>query len=165
MAEMMLQRTRAEQVVPVWLEFTRRWPTLDLARAAADAELKEVLRPLGLEWRLQNIVRLLRSVECLDSPANLRGIPGIGHYIDAAVRCFAFHEPTAVVDVNVVRFYSMVFDFAFADNIRRESKFHQFARSLLPDDRFREYNWGIIDIGNELRTKKIITDSVWRRNP
>src|ERR1043166_9214509 len=40
LAEMMLQRTRAEQVVPVYNEFIRRYPTASLAAKARPATIE-----------------------------------------------------------------------------------------------------------------------------
>lgn len=54
MAEMMLRRTRADQVLPVYKEFTDRYRTA--ADALADgATVREMLRPLGLGWRNEAI--------------------------------------------------------------------------------------------------------------
>ena len=143
---MMLQRTRAPQAERVWSAFMERYPSLEVARAAPPEALAELLRPLGLQWRIRNIIRAVRSLERLETPDDLRGVPGIGHYVESAVRCFAFGERVAVVDANVVRFYSLVFKFPVDDRTRRDPAFHAFAASLLPDVRFKEYNWGIIDL-------------------
>lgn len=146
MAEMMLQRTRAAQVEPVWSAFISRWPTLDEARRASDAELAEALAPLGLNWRIQNLIRLIRSLPDVETPDRLRGAQGVGPYVESAVRCFAFGERVAIVDANVVRFYSRVFGFPVTDSTRRDRAFHAFAASLLPDARWKEYNWAILDV-------------------
>jgi A/G-specific adenine glycosylase len=143
---MMLQRTRAAQVVPVWTAFTGRWPSLDAAKRSDAAEMQRLLEPLGLRWRIRNLVGALRMLERLDSPSDLRGIPGVGHYIQSAVSCFAFGERVALVDANVVRFYAAAFGFEATDQTRRDRAFHDFAREMLPDARFKEYNWAIIDI-------------------
>lgn len=145
-AEMMLQRTRAGQAEKVWNAFMQRYPTLEAARAAPVGELEVLMQPLGLRWRVHNIVNAIRSIERLESPDDLRGVSGIGHYIESAVRCFAFGERVPVVDANVVRFYSLVFKFPVDDRTRRDPAFHAFAASLLPDVRFKEYNWGLIDL-------------------
>lgn len=155
MAEMMLQRTRAVQVEPVWSAFISRWPTLDEARRAGDAELAEVLAPLGLNWRIQNIVRLIRSLPDLAMAERLSGARGVGHYVESAVRCFAFGERVPIVDANVVRFYSRVFGFPVTDATRRDREFHAFAESLLPDARWKEYNWALLDITADSKAGEI----------
>jgi A/G-specific adenine glycosylase len=145
-AEMMLQRTRAGQAEKVWNAFMERYPNLEAARTAPPEDLAELLRPLGLQWRIRNIIGAIRSLERLETPDDLQGVPGIGHYVESAVRCFAFGERVPVVDANVVRFYSLVFKFPVDDRTRRDPAFHAFAASLLPDVRCKEYNWGLIDL-------------------
>lgn len=146
MAEMMLQRTRAAQAERVWLGFMEAFPSLGAARGASDEDLAAALRPLGLNWRIRNIVGVIRTLRRLEAPGDLAGVPGIGHYVTSAVRCFAFGERVAIVDANVVRFYSELFNFPVGDRTRRDPAFHAFASSMLPANRFREYNWAILDV-------------------
>src|SRR5437588_12316627 len=57
-AEMMLQRTRSDQVTPVYRKFLCRYPTVsELANAATD-EVREILHPLGLAFRANTFQRL-----------------------------------------------------------------------------------------------------------
>ncbi len=153
MAEMMLQRTRADQVRGVWTRFMARWPTLADASNASDEELLSVLRPLGLRWRIDNIIRVVHTLSRLTGPDDLKGVVGVGHYAVSAVRCFAFGERVPVVDANVVRFYSRIFGFPASDRTRRDPAFHAFARDLLPEARWKEYNWALIDASAAARAK------------
>src|SRR5690242_13763055 len=62
MAEMMLRRTQARQVVSVYMRFIVRFPdiaSLDQARAE---EVSEILRPLGLGWRAANFKHLAQAI-------------------------------------------------------------------------------------------------------
>lgn len=64
MAEMMLRRTRADQVLPVYKEFTDRYRTA--ADALTDgATVREMLRPLGLGWRNEAIFERLLIFETI----------------------------------------------------------------------------------------------------
>src|SRR4051812_25051821 len=61
-AEIMLQRTRADQVKPVYEEFINRFPD---GRSLADAELadlEKLLWPLGLHNRSQLIAAMARDL-------------------------------------------------------------------------------------------------------
>ena len=51
-AEIMLHRTQAPQVVPVYLRFIERYPDLELLARAERKELHQFLYPLGLRWRI-----------------------------------------------------------------------------------------------------------------
>src|SRR5262249_16213097 len=57
-AEILLQRTRAEQVVPVFTAFKRRFPRpIDLATASEESILR-VIASLGLRWRARYLRQL-----------------------------------------------------------------------------------------------------------
>jgi A/G-specific adenine glycosylase len=108
-AEVMLQQTRADRVVPKWNEFLTWFPT---PAACAQATLAEVLRlwqGLGYPRRARNLrdAALLvverhegRLPDDLDA---LLALPGIGPYTARAVLAFAFERDVAVVDTNIAR--------------------------------------------------------------
>ncbi len=62
-AEVMLQRTRASSVIPVWLDFTERYPDLCSAANADPNEFRLLLRPLGLTWRADLLKKLLEQIK------------------------------------------------------------------------------------------------------
>lgn len=145
LAEMMVQRTRAEQAERVWKQFVAAYPTLQAAREATDEELLALLKPLGLTWRAQNIVAAIHETN--DSTIGTRRMAGADHYVEAAVACFAKGHRKAIVDSNVVRIYARFLGYQSDDRTRRSTSFHQLARDMLPRDRVREYSWALLDLG------------------
>ncbi len=108
-AEVMLQQTQADRVVPKWTEFLETFPT---AAACAQATLADVLRlwqGLGYPRRARN----LRDAAVLvverhdgrlpDDLDALLALPGVGPYTARAVLAFAFEHDVAVVDTNIAR--------------------------------------------------------------
>jgi A/G-specific adenine glycosylase len=108
-AEVMLQQTQADRVVPKWIEFLESFPT---AAACARATLADVLRlwqGLGYPRRARN----LRDASLLvverhdgqlpDDLGALLALPGVGPYTARAVLAFAFEHDVAVVDTNIAR--------------------------------------------------------------
>src|SRR5947209_19613463 len=64
-AEMMLRRTQARQVVAVYNRFIDRYPdAVSLDRASTD-EVTEILHPLGLSWRAANFKILAHEIVTL----------------------------------------------------------------------------------------------------
>src|SRR6266480_6491114 len=61
--EIMLHRTRAEQVVPFYLDFVKRYPTFSVLRKAAPKEIYQFYSRLGLNWRARNVVRLVHTLD------------------------------------------------------------------------------------------------------
>lgn len=108
-SEVMLQQTQVDRVVPVWQAWLDRWPTpADLA----STDLASVLRAwgrLGYPRRAQRlhaasiVITEQHGGLVPDQDEALRALPGVGEYTAAAVRAFAFGEPSVVLDTNVRR--------------------------------------------------------------
>jgi len=101
-AEILLRRTRADAVAPVYTMFIRKFPDpLALAHARA-ADIFELLRPLGLRWRAANLVAIARRLRKtggnpFGDPVLLRGLPGVGDYVASAVAVFALGRAAPAV--------------------------------------------------------------------
>src|SRR3989442_3199493 len=108
-AELMLRRTRASQVVPVYEAFIQKFPTPEDLSAADDGALIQMLRPLGLAWRVPAFKQLSLRIVSEHGGRVPRGrealiaLPGVGDYVAESVRCFGFGEAVAIVDANTVR--------------------------------------------------------------
>ena len=115
-SEIMLQQTPVARVEPIWHTWMKLWPTpKDLAAATPAQVIKE--------WgRLGYPRRALRLRECAqviasdfnnkvpDNEIQLRKLPGIGDYTAAAVMAFAFQERSLVLDINIRRLFSRIYD-------------------------------------------------------
>ncbi len=124
-AEMMLRRTQAKQVIPVYLQFINRYPDVVSLNDAPVDEVLAMLRPLGLGWRADNFMVLAREIVARHQgrvPCNreeLLALTGIGPYIADAIRSFAFGEPSVIVDTNTVRVAARYFGFDYNPESRR----------------------------------------------
>jgi A/G-specific adenine glycosylase len=102
-SEVMLQQTQSARVVPRYLAWLERWPTVEsLARAPA-AEVLRAWQGLGYNRRALNLHRAAREIAANGWPADLTMLPGVGRYTADAVARFAFGRPVLPVDVNVQR--------------------------------------------------------------
>jgi A/G-specific adenine glycosylase len=102
-SEVMLQQTQVERVVPRYLAWLERWPTVDALAAAPAADVIREWQGLGYNRRAVNLHRAVQDVAREGWPADLTTLPGVGPYTAAAVRCFALGEDVLPVDVNVER--------------------------------------------------------------
>jgi A/G-specific adenine glycosylase len=102
-SEVMLQQTQVERVVPRYLGWLERWPTVDALAAATAADVIRAWQGLGYNRRAVNLHRAAQSVARDGWPADLTTLPGVGRYTAAAVRCFALGDDVLPVDVNVER--------------------------------------------------------------
>jgi len=102
-SELMLQQTQVERVVPRYLAWLERWPTVDSLAEASTADVIREWQGLGYNRRALNLHRAARHVTASGWPDDLTDLPGVGTYTAAAVRRFALGEDVLPVDVNVER--------------------------------------------------------------
>src|SRR5437773_5913452 len=153
--EIMLQRTRAAQVVPVYLEFVENYPTFEQLVKAPRQEVELLFSRLGLKWRTKQVTKL---IQCLkreheeripDDPVKLRELPEVGDYVSKAVECYAFGKREGPVDTNVVRVNTRLFGKTMnADIARRNKTIAGITRSLVPSGSdARRFNLALLDLG------------------
>jgi A/G-specific adenine glycosylase len=102
-AEVMLQQTQVERVVPRYLEWLERWPSAEALAAASPAEVIRAWQGLGYNRRGLNLHRAARHIAERGWPDDLTELPGVGRYTAAAVRNFAFGHDVLPIDTNVRR--------------------------------------------------------------
>ena len=102
-SEVMLQQTQVERVVPRYLTWLERWPTVDALAGASAADVIREWQGLGYTRRGLNLHRAAQAITADGWPDDLTRLPGVGPYTSAAIRCFAFGEDVLPVDVNVQR--------------------------------------------------------------
>src|SRR3954449_4354844 len=102
-SEVMLQQTQVARVVPRYLEWLERWPTVHSLAAASTGDVLRAWQGLGYNRRALNLQRAAREVAAHGWPAALTELPGVGPYTAAAVGNFAFGRDELPVDTNVSR--------------------------------------------------------------
>lgn len=150
MAEMCLQRTRADQVLPVYEELVRIAPTPRAMVENADRALETMLS-LGLRWRAANIVdcaRVLVDVyggEVPEDELEIQTLPGVGDYVTQATLCFGFGRRSVLIDTNTARIVGRLHGRAEA---RRRWQLRLDLYSLAgaegPD---ADFNYALLDLG------------------
>ncbi len=105
----MLQQTQVDRVIPKYLQFLSRFPTLHSLAQARFADVLGVWVGLGYNGRALRLWQCARDVVAhyagklpRDSD-KLRQLPGIGPYTAAAIASFAFGAHVPVIDTNVSR--------------------------------------------------------------
>jgi A/G-specific adenine glycosylase len=152
MAEMMLRRTQARQVVAVYERFCQTYPDpLALARAPEE-EVRKQLYSLGLAWRIPAFQQLARQlVEEYDDHIPDRydiliTLPGVGDYVASAVCCFAFNQAITLADTNTVRVAGRIFGVPTNAESRRRASIRALLVSLLDRQEPRSYNYALLDL-------------------
>lgn len=152
-AEILLQKTRAESVTGTYTAFVSKYPTAAALSKANYFEIELQLRPLGLSRkRTDYLIGMARAAckfgECIfdDWKRLLAGSPGLGAYAARAIACFARGKIIGIVDANVARIERRVFRITATDP--RAVIFQRYADEIaLAATDGRATNFGLLDLG------------------
>lgn len=154
-AELLLRRTFAAKVEPIYETFVSEYPDFDAVAAADDDELREIIRPLGLQNQRVNVLRKvagrLRDRPIQSAPSELMNVPHVGKYAAHAVSCFGYGQAQPIFDTNVQRVYGRVFDLDQSRDQRDEEQW-AFAEDILPEEDAQTYNLALLDFAAEICT-------------
>lgn len=179
LSEIMLQQTQVSTVIPYYLRFLERFPTVEALAAAPIEAVIEHWAGLGYYARARNLHRCAQQVasrfggEFPDSADALAELPGIGRSTAAAVAAFAFGRRAAILDGNVKRVLCRQFGVAgFPGQAAIHRQLWDLAESLLPEGDIERYTQGLMDLGATLCTRSrprcgecpVATDCVARRD-
>lgn len=159
--EILLTKTRAELAAPVAKQVLARYPTpRKLARANANT-LARLLYPLGLHnKRAHGLIRCAKTLaeafsgEVPSSVKDLMRLPHIGRYAASAIACVAYNEPVGVLDANVARIYSRMFDLAPSLQLRSAHRMWKLADRIVSPEYSKQFNWALLDIGHSICTPR-----------
>lgn len=158
-AEILLKKTTSQQAHKIY-EIIKEYTPQQLIDIPTN-ELQAILHPLGISevraTELKEAAEAVKNAKTADykSDTFLRSIKGVGRYVSNSVRCTVFGEPVPALDTNMIRIISRVFDWkSERSRPREDKKLWEYAETLIPADKCREYNWGVLDFGAAVCTKK-----------
>jgi A/G-specific adenine glycosylase len=153
-SEIMLQQTQVDRVLPKYVEWLEKFPSLEALAKAPQGEVFKAWYPLGYNIRPQRLQSIAREAVAKyggtlpSDEATLRSFKGIGAYTAGAIRSFAFRERAAILDTNVARVLFRVF-VAQGDPKSHAMKRHLWsvADSLVPRRQVFDFNQALMDLG------------------
>ena len=154
LSEVILQQTRVQQGMAYYLRFMERFPTVEALAEASEDEVLKLWQGLGYYSRARNLHAAARQVvaeyggKFPTTFDELRTLRGVGDYTAAAVASMAFDQAVAVVDGNVYRVLSRLFDLDTPiDTTPGKRTFTELANKLLDPTQAATYNQAIMDFG------------------
>ena len=153
-SEFMLQQTQVAAVIPYYKGWLARFPSFAALAAASEADVLHAWQGLGYDARARHLRAAAITIvqkhggefpRALDAMAEL---PGIGRYTAHAVATFAFDQPVPIVEANITRVLSRLFDLQTPiDTAAGREQLWSHAAELVPQSDAREYNSSLMELG------------------
>ena len=159
-AEIMLRRTKADQVEDVYNKLFSEYPDIIDLVNADDEQLEQIIYPLGLKWRSPTFKMVAKEIlarhdgKVPNTRELLLLLPGIGEYVAGAVLSIAYNHQEWLVDSNVVRLFKRYFGISTSKEGRRDKHVIELAKTYVSCDKPREANLAILDFSAVVCTPK-----------
>ena len=153
-SEIMLQQTQMDRVVDYFIRWMKRFPDIQSLTQTSEEEVFKLWEGLGYYTRAKNILKtadiLVRQYDS-NLPADhqaLLKLPGIGKYTAGAIMSLAFNKDYPIVDANIERLFSRIFN--IDTPIKNKENRHfiwQKAKELIPPGEARYFNQALMELG------------------
>ncbi len=154
LSEIILQQTRVNQGLNYFLKFQNNYPTVNHLAEASEQQVLADWQGLGYYSRARNLHFTAKIVAnefdgvFPDSFDEIKKLKGIGDYTASAIASFAFDLPHAVVDGNVFRVISRLYDIETPIDTNEGKKiFDSLAKELLGNNPPALHNQAIMEFG------------------
>lgn len=158
-SETMLQQTQTARVQEKLPVFLKQFPDFSTLAAADNATVIRAWKGMGYNNRALRLRDCARAVcerfdgRLPDGVEALSSLPGIGPYTAAAILSFAFHEDVVVLDVNVRRLYSRLFQRQSTTlDVLPERVLQSIADEVYPRGRSSDWHQACMDIAAQYCT-------------
>jgi A/G-specific adenine glycosylase len=150
-AEFMLQRTRAEQVEPVYKEFLKHYPSVISLSRAKEKDVAKYTKHLGIHWRAKHFIKAAKFIvreykgKIPSEREKLLAIPGVGEYVAGAILTVAFQKPEWVIDSNIARFLNHYHGLGLQGEIRRKKEIIELSKQFFHHKNPRKLLFRVLD--------------------
>jgi A/G-specific adenine glycosylase len=160
LAEIMLQQTQVQTVIPYYRRFLDALPTLPALAAANLDEVLALWSGLGYYARARNLHRAAQL--CVEGHggelprdfAALAALPGIGRSTAGAILAQAHGDRFAILDGNVKRTLARYHGIAgWPGSSAVERRLWELSEAALPEGRLADYTQAVMDFGATLCTR------------
>jgi A/G-specific adenine glycosylase len=160
-SETMLQQTQVATVIPYYLRFLARFPTVVDLATADEQEVLRLWQGLGYYSRARNLQSAAQRIlsdhggKLPCSRDELLGLPGVGRYTAGAVASIAFDQRAPILDGNITRVLCRL-DNIHTDPRSRENQkiLWSKAEQVLPSKRVGDFNSALMELGATVCTPR-----------
>jgi len=146
-SEVMLQQTRVEAVIPFYLRFMSRFPSVESLASAPLDSVYEMWAGLGYYRRARNLQATAQAVVG-GWPLDLKSLPGVGEYTAAALASIAFGRPAVALDGNALRVWARYFGYSGPVlSVAARRFFVSRVLPLVPSERAGDFTQAVMELG------------------
>lgn len=153
-SEIMLQQTQVTTVLPYFERWMKSLPSIQSVAKIHEDKLLKLWEGLGYYSRVLNLQKAAKVIvekhhgifpKDYDS---ILALPGIGPYTAGAISSIAFNQESALVDGNVIRVLSRLFNYTENTRVSKNIKpIWKRSAELIPKGLAREFNQGLMELG------------------
>ena len=152
LTEVMLQRTRADQVSQSFRILDSEYRIANQLSSMTVQEATRLFKPLGLIWLIPLFLRLAHEIarrkgRLPNTQEKLQKLPGVGTYASGAALSLHGGVRAVIIDSNTVRIVCRLNGIEPGPETRRKSWIGDALEYLTPDTGFREFNYALLDLG------------------
>lgn len=159
-AEVFLQRTKAETISKFITGFYKKYPSWKKLAAAKENELREFVEPVGLVNSRVDVLQKLSSemvknggrVPC--DREKIDKLPGVGQYIANSIELLCCGKPLPLIDVNMARLLERYFGPRKLADIRYDPYLQELAKKVVDCEDSVKVNFAVIDFSHLVCTLK-----------
>lgn len=152
-AEIMLQQTQVDRVIPYYDRWLEAFPDVEALAAAPTADVIRLWKGLGYNRRAVNLQRAASAVVERGGAfpklvGELLALPGIGPYTAGAIACFAFEQDVPFIDTNMRRVLHRLFIGSDVPRpLANDKVIISIAEQVIPESDGWRWNQALIEFG------------------
>jgi A/G-specific adenine glycosylase len=150
LSELMLQQTQVNRVISYYINWIRRWPTIQDLASVKRTEVLKAWMGLGYNTRAVNLHKAAQKIvdsfhgDVLNAMKQFKVIPGVGLYTSQAVLIFSTNTDLVTVDTNIRRIF--ITEFHLPEKIA-DKELWELAEQCLPKGKSRDWHNALMDYG------------------
>lgn len=156
-SEIMAQQTQIVTVIPFWIRWMERFPSVRDLGQAEEHEVLSLWQGLGYYRRARLLHAGAKFVLSNGMPSCAKEwekVPGVGRYTAGAIASIAFGESVPVVDGNVERVFARLTACALSERELTQAAW-KWAQESVPIQRAGDWNQALMELGATICTPKM----------
>ena len=150
----MLQQTQVDTVIPYYNRWLKKFPNVNSLAKADENDVLKSWEGLGYYTRARNLHRAAKEIvskhggKLPQTKEDVLALPGIGRYTAGAVLSIAFSQPVPLVDGNVIRVFTRLFNIHSEISSQSTQKnLWDIAAVLVPEKNPGDFNQALMELG------------------